>query len=206
MPDPVAHRQGDQFAHGQDDKRYRRRGGNPHPAGEVGQFLAGLVRRYDRFQRHAADRAGPRRIPDDLGMHRTGVLDVGGSCLLLPGRAAGGIEPRIRLELRLALIRAEMEGLALERGVTPVRLDRDRHPADRVLCRLGPSRDVGRCVMVIVLHGLPAFRCFLLAASKDWKLKPFSDGRERLPRQDCALRTAGRTGTPAPCQECRPRR
>lgn len=58
-----------------------------------------------------------------------------------------------------------MEGLGVKLGATPVRLDGDSHAADWVLCRLGPSRDVGRRVMVIVLHGLPAFHCLVLACA-----------------------------------------
>jgi len=202
MPDPVAHRQRDQFTHRQDDERHRRRRRNPHPAREVGQLLAGFIRGDHRFQRHAADRAGSRRIPDDLGVHRTGVLGIGWSGLLLSSGPARSVEPRIGLELRLAFFRAEMKGLALKLCVTAVRLDRDRHAADRVLCRLGPRRDVGRLVMMIMLHGLSAFHClFQLAPSRDWKLKPFfNDGRERLPGPDCVRGRSRQTGTPAPCR------
>ena len=158
MPDPAAHWQGHQLAHCQDDKRHRGCGRNPHPTREVGQFLAWLVRRHHRLQRHAADRAGPRLIADDFGMHRTGVLDVGRGGLLLSGGTARGIEPRISFELLLAFFRAEMEGLAVELRVTPVRLDGDRHPANWVLCRLGPRRDVGGRVIMFVVHVQPAFR------------------------------------------------
>ncbi len=56
-----------------------------------------------------------------------------------------------------------MEGFALISGVPSIRLDRDCHPADRILRRLCPRRNVGRRVMMIVLHGLPAFRSLVSA-------------------------------------------
>ncbi len=54
-----------------------------------------------------------------------------------------------------------MEGLVSERSVAPIGLDRDRHPADRVLYRLGSRRNVGRGVMMIVVHDVATFMSLL---------------------------------------------
>lgn len=50
-----------------------------------------------------------------------------------------------------------MESLASERRVAPIGLDRFRHLANRVRCRLGSRRNVGRGVMMIVAHDVAIF-------------------------------------------------
>ena len=51
-----------------------------------------------------------------------------------------------------------MEGLALKIRLLTIGLDRDFHPTNRILCRLGPRLNVGRRVMMIMLHAQPVFR------------------------------------------------
>jgi len=50
-----------------------------------------------------------------------------------------------------------MERLILELSVPRVGLDFDRHPTDRILCRLSPFGNVRLCVLMIVVHILPTF-------------------------------------------------
>jgi hypothetical protein len=71
--------------------------------------------------------------------------------------------PWIGLEFRLTFLGAEMKAFTLEFRVTRVGPDCDRHPAHRILRGLGPLRNVGRRVTMIVFHVLPAFFCFLSA-------------------------------------------
>ncbi len=57
-------------------------------------------------------------------------------------------------------------------AVQTVGLDRDCHPANRVLRRLGPRRNVGRGVRMIVVHGVGTFLVLSqFHASSSWKLK-----------------------------------
>ena len=115
MPQPVADRQADHTAHRQHDQRHRCRDRDPEPAGEIHQLVRRFIRGRHRFQRHAAQRAGPRRIADDFGVHRAGILRAGDDDLGFVRSPATGIKPRIALELCLAFVRAEMERLVLIR-------------------------------------------------------------------------------------------
>ena len=54
-----------------------------------------------------------------------------------------------------------MEGLAPKLRVPPVGLDRDGHPANRILGRLCSRLNFGCSVLMIVVHEVPAFQLFL---------------------------------------------
>ena len=69
---------GDVAAHFQDEDRQRQNQPDPEPPGHVREFavLADLRRRFDRLQRHSADRAIARPHLADLRVHRAGVDDA----------------------------------------------------------------------------------------------------------------------------------
>jgi len=77
-----------------------------------------------------------------------------------------------------------MEGLAAEtqRGA-PFGLDRDVIPQTRVLYRLGSRRNVGRGVMMIVVHDVGnLYESVVVSRVQYWKLKlVFDGGLQRMP-------------------------
>ena len=155
---PVANRQADQLAHRQDHEGHGRGRADPHPAGEVGQFLAGLVRGHHRLQRHAADRTASGFVADNLGVHRAGVLRAGLGFLRCLLRVSRRVEIRIHTEFRLAAFRAEPVGLAAILARPRVLAHLDLHAADGIRrgFRAG-GRSVVAVVMVVVGHRLSLF-------------------------------------------------
>ena len=66
----------DVLRHLQDEQDQRQRPGDPQPPCHVDEFRIGplVACRHHRLERHAADRARSRAVPDDLRMHWAGVL------------------------------------------------------------------------------------------------------------------------------------
>src|SRR5690606_14117892 len=109
------------------------------------------------------------------------------------------------LERRLALRRAEVEGLAPELGMTTVRPDGHGHSADRVRRRRGPCGNVGGPVVVIVFHVVPTFHPVdsCLGPPTVGGSRQFTDGRlspavpcRAAPPRAAASRSRGRGRAP----------
>jgi hypothetical protein len=161
-------RDADHLAHRDREQRQRERRRDPEPPRHVAQLgiRPGLERRHARLERHAADRAAARRVPDDLRVHRARVLDVRARGRRGRGRRGRLGELRsqvlfwIRDELRLAAGAAEQHLVtAVRHAVLRGRLH--GHATDRVLRgRRGGGR--GGVVIVVVMMRAVVVRAVVL--------------------------------------------